>query len=125
MHWLRRPGPRRGTGRLSSPAPNWPLAAGRWTRQSAYWTTSSVTIGTSWRRAAFGPPFAGTSAGWRRHGPISRRVLSVDPLDAIALDQRRRLATDDEWAGEGDVPVGRPVEGPLPGDVQTALDRCP
>ena len=22
---------------------------------------------------AFGPPFAGTSAGWRRHGPISRR----------------------------------------------------
>ena len=52
-------------------------------------------------------------------------VLSLDPLDAMALDQRRRLATEAEWAGEGDVPVRPPVEGPLPGDVQTALDRRP
>jgi tetratricopeptide (TPR) repeat protein len=49
-------------------------------------------------------------------------VLCVDPLDAIALDQRRRLATDGEWVGKGHDSVEPPVEGPLPCDVQKALD---
>jgi tetratricopeptide (TPR) repeat protein len=49
-------------------------------------------------------------------------ALAADPLDAVALDQRRRLAAKGEWAGDSDVPVGPPVDGPLPGGVQTALD---
>ena len=50
-----------------------------------------------------------------------RGVLAVDPLDAIALDQRRRLEAEG-WAGDGAVPVGPLVDRPLPGGVQTALD---
>jgi tetratricopeptide (TPR) repeat protein len=49
-------------------------------------------------------------------------VLGADPLDAVALDQRRRLATEGEWPDDTQVVVGPSVNGPLPGGVQTALD---
>jgi tetratricopeptide (TPR) repeat protein len=48
-------------------------------------------------------------------------VLAADPLDAIAIDQRRRLHRAGAWAG-GAGSVGPPVDGLLPGGLQTALD---
>ena len=51
-----------------------------------------------------------------------RAVLAADPLEAIALDQRRRIAAEGEWPDDSHVSAGPPVDGPLPGGVQTALD---
>ena len=56
-----------------------------------------------------------------------RAVLAVDPLDAMALDQRRWLAIDDERlspsdGGGSEVPAGPAVDDALPGGAQTALD---
>ncbi len=49
-------------------------------------------------------------------------VLVLDPLEAAALDQRRRLALGGEWPEDLEVWSGSPGGGPLPGGVQTALD---
>ena len=50
-----------------------------------------------------------------------RTVLAVDPLDAVALDQRRRLAAEG-WEDDSAIAVGPSLDGPLPGGAQTALD---
>ncbi len=48
-------------------------------------------------------------------------VLAVDPLDAIACDQRRRLQAEGFRAETG-ASVGAPVDSQAPGGLQTALD---
>jgi tetratricopeptide (TPR) repeat protein len=52
-----------------------------------------------------------------------RTVLAKDPLDALALDQRRLLVANDAVPADYlSSPALPAVDGPLPGGVQTALD---